>query len=406
MKNTAIKLSLYINYFVFAILLNSVGIVMLKAQKIYGVDEVDASILELFKDMPIAIVSFLIASFLPRIGYKKAMLAGLAIVTVACITMYYGNSFNSAKVLFAAVGVSFALVKVSVFATMGLVTDNEQEHNRLMSNVEGVFMFGIALAYFLFPAFNIEGSRDAWLNVYWVLAALSALSFLFLLFAKFDKEIEIPGGNVADDFAKMLGLMAKLLVVVFVISVFLFVMIEQGIMTWLPTFNNKVMALPENTAIMMASILAISIGVGRIIAGYFSKYFSWFQILSVCLFAAMLVVIFVLPRAIQAEVGTVNSLSDIPLIGYAFPLVGLFLAPIYPLLNSTVLSALPKKMHSPMTGLIVIFSALGGTLGSRLIGILFKNVGADTAFFYTLIPMALLLLALVMLKRLTKQATD
>jgi len=102
MKNTAIKLSLYINYFVFAILLNSVGIVMLKAQKIYGVDEVDASTLELFKDMPIAIVSFFIASFLPRIGYKKAMLTGLAIVMFACIMMYYGNSFNSAKVLFAA----------------------------------------------------------------------------------------------------------------------------------------------------------------------------------------------------------------------------------------------------------------------------------------------------------------
>jgi hypothetical protein len=35
-----------------------------------------ASILEAYKDLPIAIVSFLIASFLPRIGYKK-MLIGL-----------------------------------------------------------------------------------------------------------------------------------------------------------------------------------------------------------------------------------------------------------------------------------------------------------------------------------------
>tara|TARA_Y100000385_G_scaffold291515_1_gene369978 strand:+ start:3550 stop:3771 length:222 start_codon:yes stop_codon:yes gene_type:complete len=59
-----IKASLYINYFVFAILLNSVGIVILKAQNVYGVDEVQASILEAFKDMPIAIVSFLLASFL------------------------------------------------------------------------------------------------------------------------------------------------------------------------------------------------------------------------------------------------------------------------------------------------------------------------------------------------------
>jgi hypothetical protein len=35
-------------------------------------------------------------------------------------------------------------------------------------------------------------------------------------------------------------------------------MIEQGIMTWLPTFNDKVLHLPENS-IMMASILAISL---------------------------------------------------------------------------------------------------------------------------------------------------
>ena len=74
MKKNSIKIVLFLNYFVFAILLNSVGIVILKAQKNYGVNEIQASILEAFKDLPIAIVSFLIASFLPRIGYKKAML--------------------------------------------------------------------------------------------------------------------------------------------------------------------------------------------------------------------------------------------------------------------------------------------------------------------------------------------
>jgi len=94
-------------------------------------------------------------------------------------------------------------------------------------------------------------------------------------------------------------------------------------------------------------------------------------------------------------------LSDVPLIGFAFPLVGLFIAPIYPLLNSAVLSALPQKLHSAMTGLIVIFSAIGGTLGSRAIGYLFKNVGADTAFYYTLIPLAALLICLFFLRRLT-----
>jgi len=73
---------------------------------------------------------------------------------------------------------------------------------------------------------------------------------------------------------------------------------------------------------------------------------------------AMLIVVFLLPKTVGLEVKEINSLSDIPLIGFAFPLVGLFIAPIYPLLNSVVLSALPKKMRSSMTGLIVVFSAL------------------------------------------------
>src|SRR6056300_1187475 len=101
MKAIAVKASLFINYFVFAILLNSVGIVILKSQKVYGVDEVAASTLELFKDLPIAIISFLVASFLPKIGYKKSMLIALLLVSVACIGMYFGNSFVWAKVLFA-----------------------------------------------------------------------------------------------------------------------------------------------------------------------------------------------------------------------------------------------------------------------------------------------------------------
>ena len=48
MKSFGIKLSLYVNYFVFAILLNSVGIVILKAINRYQVGEVEASTLEVF----------------------------------------------------------------------------------------------------------------------------------------------------------------------------------------------------------------------------------------------------------------------------------------------------------------------------------------------------------------------
>ena len=394
---------MYLNYFVFAILLNSVGIVILKSQKNYGVNEIQASILEAFKDLPIAIVSFLIASFLPRIGYKKAMLIGLGLVTFACINMYFGNSFDTAKLLFATVGVSFALIKVSVYSLIGTITENQKEHNGLMSSIEGVFMIGIALAYFLFPAFNSETNPDAWLNVYLFLAFISLLSFGFLFFAKFENQTQISGIDLIDDFRQMFKLFAKLLTIVFVISAFLFVMIEQGIMTWLPTFNDKVLHLPENISIMMASILAVSLAIGRLLAGQITKKINWIWVLVFCIICAMLIVLFVLPKTVGLKVTNINSLSDIPLIGFAFPLVGLFIAPIYPLLNSVILSALPQKLHSSMTGLIVVFSALGGTLGSRIIGWLFMNQGPENAFYFTLIPMSLLLVSFFILKKLTSK---
>lgn len=404
MNNKAVKLSLYINYFVFAILLNSVGIVILKSQNVYGVDEVDASSLEAFKDFSIMFTSFLIASFLPRIGYKKGMLGVLLLVTLGCILMYFGNSFWSAKLLFMLVGIGFGVVKVSVYSAIGLVTENEREHNSLMSSIEGVFMFGIALAYFLFPAFNSEEDPNAWLNVYWLLAGLTLAAFFLLTRAKFDQSYDAPGAGLKEDFLEMVKLIARLLVIVFVLSAFLFVMMEQGIMTWLPTFNQKVMNLPENVAIMMSSVLMISLGIGRLAAGQLTKRFSWVSVLTVCILAAMAIVLFILPKAVNANIEAVETLADVPAIGYAFPLVGLFIAPIYPLLNSVVLSALPKKLHSPMSGLIIIFSALGGTLGSRIIGYLFRELGADQAFSYTLVPMVLLLIVIFLLKRLTDKA--
>ncbi len=181
-------------------------------------------------------------------------------------------------------------------------------------------------------------------------------------------------------------------------------MIEQGIMTCLPTCNDKVLQWPENISIMMASILAISLAVGRLVAGVITKTINWIWVLSFCIVMAMLLVVFVLPKTVGLDVKEIYSLSDIPLIGFAFPLVGLFIAPIYPLLNSVVLSALPQKLHSSMTGLIVVFSALGGTVGSRVIGYLFKNEGPENAFYYTLMPMALLLVSFFILKKLTSKS--
>jgi len=406
MSNFKIKFSLFLNYFVFAILLNSVGILIQKSQNRYHVDEVTASSLEAFKDLSIAFVSFLIGSFLPRLGYKKGMLMALALVFAGCLGMYWGNSFTSVRILFACVGISFAVIKVSVYSMIGLITNNDKEHKSVLSSVESFFMIGIAAGFIAFPLFYSDTDPNAWLRIYLVLAGLIAVSFLILLFSKFNIQYQIPGSNIKDDFIEMIKLLKRPLVLVFAIAAFMYVMTEQGIMSWLPTFNQKVLLLPEKLSVTMAVILMLSIALGRYICALLVKRISWIILLCSCLTGAALMVLFVLPQTQNIPQRDIHSLGDVPVIAYVFPLIGFFLAPIYPLVNSFVLSSTEKIYHSPMASLLVFFSAVGGTLGSRLVGYLFKNIGGQKAFYFSLVPMSILFICILLFSRMQKKSNS
>ena len=405
MSNFKIKLSLFLNYFVFAILLNSVGILIQKSQNTYHVDEVTASSLEAFKDLSIAFVSFLIGSFLPRLGYKNGMLIALGLVFAGCLGMYWGNSFTSVRILFACVGISFAIIKVSVYSLIGLITNSDNEHKSLLSSIESFFMIGIAAGFIAFPLFYSDTDPNAWLRIYLVLAGLVGVSFFILLFSKFNLQYQVPGTSIKADFIEMIRLLKRPLVSVFAIAAFMYVMTEQGIMSWLPSFNEKVLLLPEKISVSMAVILMLSIALGRYISSLLVKKISWIVILASCLVGAALMVLFVLPQTQNMVPKKINSLSDVPVIAYVFPLIGFFLAPIYPLVNSFVLSSTEKVFHSPMASLLVFFSAIGGTLGSRLVGYLFKNIGGQKAFYFSLIPMFILLLCLFFFYKMQKKKT-
>jgi sugar phosphate permease len=60
-----------------------------------------------------------------------------------------------------------------------------------------------------------------------------------------------------------------------------------------------------------------------------------------------------------------------------------------------------------MSGLIVVFSALGGTTGSIVTGHIFEAYGGTNAFYFSLIPIVALCLVLILLNRQVRiQATS
>ena len=402
MSKIKITLAIAASYFIFAILLNSVGTVILQAINTLGVSKTEASVLEGFKDLSIAIMSFVVASFIPRLGYKLAMLLALIVVAIACLSTAVISDFYMFKVLFAAVGCGFAVVKVSVYSIIGQVTEDANSHSSLLNTIEGIFMVGVLSGYWVFTAFIDPVDSNAWLNVYYVLAALTLLVIISVVIAPIKPAIKGQKSNSGwNDFIAMLKLTYQPLVLIFIISAFLYVLIEQGVGTWLPTFNNQVLQLPVAISIQLASIFAAALALGRLVAGQVLKHIHWFVVLSCCLVAMAALIIITLPLTENLPKSEVNSLFDAPLAAFVLPLIGFFMAPIYPVLNSVMLSALQKHQHAAMTGLIVVFSALGGTTGSVITGYVFEHFSGQYAFYLSLVPISLIFISVIIFKKRT-----
>lgn len=403
MKNFNIRGVLFLNYFVFAILLNSVGTVILQVQQNFGISKSSASILEGFKDLPIAICSFLLASFLPRIGIKKSMLIALFMVSCLCFVMPFANAFWFFKLLFCVVGVSFALIKISVFTSIGLVTKTDKEHSSFMGFLEGFFMVGVLMGNVLFSLFIDDKNPKSteWLNVYWVLGALSSLSFILLFFTKLDEhESKNEKTNLIGDIKNSVSLFSYKKVLFFLLCAFLFVLVEQSFQTWTPTFYKEILNVPTSMSIQAAAVLAGAFALGRFLSGFFSKKFSWIYVVSFCVIGFALSIILVLPLTHNIHIDENTNWFNAPLPVYLFPLMGVLLAPIYPSINSVILASIPKYLHSSMSGLIVVFSAIGGTIGSMITGFVFQEFSGQQAFYLSLIPLSLLIVSAIIMNKL------
>jgi FHS family glucose/mannose:H+ symporter-like MFS transporter len=408
MTRVRMFVALALIYMVFAVLLNSVGVVILQSIASFAIDKPTASLLELFKDLPIAITSFLVASMLPVLGYRRAMMLSLVLVAGGCVLMPLYPGFHTTELMFCCVGVTFALAKVAVYSSIGLLTADRAAHTRLTNTIEGLFMAGVLLGGWLFSAFidNADPANPSWLRVYWVLALLCLAVVALLATAKMDESAAHadPDKVVRGSPMEMFMLSAKPLVYIFLISAFFYVLIEQSFSTWLPTFNNEILKLPHAMSVQIASILAGATALGRLAAGQALRRVNWHLLLNLCVVGMGMIVVLTLPLARGVLANPNVGWLDAPLAAYLIPLIGLLMAPIYPVINSVALSSLPKHSHASMTGLIIIFSALGGTLGSRITALVFAHFNGIAAFYFSLVPMSCVLIALYFFKRETERA--
>ncbi len=394
--------SLALGYALLGMLMNSVGIVILQSIEHFGATKTLGSTLEACKDLSVVVASFLLVAAIPRFGYRRALIGLLATLAIACALATQATGFGAMQALFVVTGLCFGISKIATYSMIGVVARDERDHASITGLVEGVFMLGVLAGAWVFGWF-VAGAD--WLNVYWVMAGLCLFVALAWSTCRID---ETAGADVAvapasapliSGWREMFALAAAPVTLVVLSSLFLYVLIEQGIGTWLPTLNREALHLPASTSVQMSSLFVASLAAGRLLSGLLLRRYSWLSVLLTCLAALACLIVVTLPLAEgavpRADAGWVNA----PLAAYLLPLMGLFLAPIYPTVCSVALSALPRERQAPMIGLIVIFSALGGTIGSLMIGLLFQKLPGATAFYFLLLPLLLVAAVLPVVRR-------
>lgn len=400
-------IALATSYAVLGLLMNSVGTVILQSIQHYGVTKPEAATLEACKDLSVVAASFLFAVHLPKFGFRRAQIAVMLAIALGALLMSVADSFVATQLFFVLTGLCFGVAKVATYASIGLVRPDREGHASLTSLIEGIFMIGILVGIWMFGWF-IGGDRTGhdWLNVYRVIAGLAALAALLWWFAPLDEgRNRAPADVAAPGYRDMLALVVLTSTIAFLAAIFLYVLVEQSIGTWLPTFNNQVLHLPSAMSVQASSIFVAALAVGRLSASGLVARLGWFRLLIVCLVAMAALVVLTLPTTHGLRLQSDVTWFSAPIAAYIFPLIGVFMAPIYPIVSSVVLSALPQQRHAAMVGLMVIFSALGGTIGSIITGLVFDRFSGQTAFYLVLVPIALIGIALWWLQRVTTRAT-
>lgn len=404
MHKNVVVAALALSYAILGLLMNSVGTVILQSIAHYGVSKPQAATLEACKDLSVVVASFLFSVSLPRFGFKRAQIIVMLLIAGGALAMSFANAFVAAQVFFVLVGLCFGTAKVATYASIGLVRPDREGHASLTSLIEGIFMIGILAGIWMFGWFigRDRTGRD-WLDVYQVIAVLAALSAALWWFAPLDERRAEEAGQEPASRRDMLALAVLPSTVAFLVAIFFYVLVEQSIGTWLPTFNNQVLHLPSAMSVQASSIFVAALAVGRMSASGLVERVGWLKLLLGCLALMTALVLLTLPTTSGLAPRADVTWWSAPAAAYIFPLIGVFMAPIYPIVSSVVISALPQGKHAAMVGLLVIFSALGGTIGSMITGFVFDRFSGQTAFYLVLVPIALIAGALVWLDRVTRR---
>ncbi len=357
-----IRLALMFSFLIFSMLLNSMGAIILQFSE--EISYKGLGILESFKDIPMAIVSLFCVNIIAKTGNKNALNFSLIFVIISCLALPLLDAFWFFKIWLSIIGVSFALAKISV---MSIIKNNfeDKQLSSTISSVDAAFMIGIFFVNLGFGALLTSSYSDYWKFGFWLIALFGISNLVMLRSVKIDENPTSEVENKSGDWKFLLT--PK--IVYFFIIIFFMVFIEQSFNYWLPSFFRNNLNINSYFALQSSAFLALFSFFGRLITSRLILRFSWFWFVIVCIGMILLIL------AVCQILITYFYIDFKYSLIFIIPLIGLFLAPLFPLYNSEIINKVPKEKIHLLISFVIIFSSLGSSVGSLYMAIIFhKNI--------------------------------
>ncbi|OCA78852.1 MFS transporter, partial [Chryseobacterium contaminans] len=252
---------------------------------------------------------------------------------------------------------------------------------KTMNSVEASFMIGIFVVNTGFGWLISSQYSEFWRFGFLMIALLSVIT-IFLL-SKIEITESKPSGN-NNIFSELSGFTTPV-VTLFLAVIFFIVFVEQGFNSWLPSFYKNHLKVNSFFALQATSFLSLFSYAGRIVTANIIRRFSLSKYYVTCI--SLIIALLIIILGIQYF-----DSEDSRLILFLFPVIGLFLSPLYPVVNSKMITLIDKEKVNLFTSLIVIFSSLGSSVSSIIMAILF---GKQLLNFYPLYILCTVILLFV-----------
>lgn len=367
-------------FFLFAVmqgLMNSLGIVILKSISFFHVPPEVAGRLGLIKEIVSLVTLIYTARLMQKWGWSTTVSVSVAIPFISCIVMGMFPSFMTVQGLFIGLAFSFALLRITAYSTTVKIYPEISKQIQMLSLLEALGMLGslVGLLVFSFYIQNDSQNTGLWVQSYWIFSGLFLLGgfFAYSMWG-YRNPVDANETKVQNIFSLAWNNPTTLL---FLALMFFYVFLEQGLLNWLPYFYCQTILLPEGMSCQLSILFPTYMMLGRFAFSWWIKSRSPITSLWLLLALSLGFYVFILLGLNWQTFEPLESWIDVPVFAYMVPLLGFFQAPLFSILCSLFINYFPHLNKESLLSLIGVSCALGGGIGTVILGIVFSFIAGD-----------------------------